>query len=71
MVTEILVLEGEALVQKGDRVKKGDVLIRGVEYDNWQKNEEGIYVPADEGAGSAPAATSRGSASMCAMLLRV
>lgn len=26
VVTEILVLEGEALVQKGDRVKKGDVL---------------------------------------------
>ena len=49
VVTEILVLEGEALAQKGDRVKKGDVLIRGVEYDNWQKNEEGIYVPADEG----------------------
>lgn len=49
VVTEILVLEGESTVKKGDTVKKGEVLIRGVEYDNWQKNEEGVYVPADEG----------------------
>lgn len=49
VVTDILPLSGEAVVKAGDAVSKGDILIKGVEYDNWQKNAEGIYVPADEG----------------------
>lgn len=49
VVTEVLVLEGTAAIQAGDSVKKGEILIKGVEYENWTKNAEGIYVPADSG----------------------
>lgn len=49
VVTEVLVLEGTAAIKAGDIVKKGEILIKGVEYENWTKNTEGIYVPADSG----------------------
>ncbi len=49
VVTEVLVLEGTAAIKAGDSVKKGEILIKGVEYENWTKNDEGIYVPADSG----------------------
>ena len=51
IIDEILVLEGTARVEKGEMVQKGQVLIEGVEYDEWEKDEMGIYQPADEGRG--------------------
>ncbi len=51
IVEDILVLEGTARAEKGEKVQKGQVLIEGVEYDEWEKDEMGIYQPADEGRG--------------------
>lgn len=49
VVREVLVLEGSAVIKAGDTVKKGEILIKGVEYDNWMKDTSGVYVPADNG----------------------
>jgi len=51
IISNILVLDGTAKVKVGEMVYQGEVLIQGVEYDNWQKNELGIYEPADSGRG--------------------
>lgn len=49
LVLDILPLVGEARVKAGDEVFQGEILIKGVEYDNWQKNDAGLYVPKDAG----------------------
>ena len=51
VIEEILVLEGTARAQKGEQVHQGQIIIEGVEYDEWEKDEMGIYQPAGEGRG--------------------
>jgi len=45
-VERILVLKGEAQVNNGDYVKKGQILIAGKEYDAWLKDETGRFIAA-------------------------
>ena len=45
-ITELLVFRGTALVQRGDWVTKGQVLVGGWDYPDRQKNEAGGFEPA-------------------------
>lgn len=47
-ITELLIFRGTALVEKGDWVTKGQVLVGGWDYPDRQRNINGTFEPAGE-----------------------
>lgn len=47
-ITELLVFRGTPLVQRGDWVKNGQVLVGGWDYPARERDESGVFVPAGE-----------------------
>lgn len=47
-VTELLVFRGTALVNRGDWVKQGQVLVGGWDYSDRQRDQNGQFVPVGE-----------------------
>lgn len=47
-IEELLVLSGTSLVKEGEKVKKGQVIISGLEYPHIILNEDGTYSPGGE-----------------------
>lgn len=47
-ITELLVFRGTACVKKGDWVSKGQLLVGGWDYPDWQRSINGTFEPAGE-----------------------